>query len=105
MTHSGEQLRTAITGVLAPGVPLGKALGRLVDSLAAGLERSGYRNGCPIATATLEAAAASESIRVAADDVFTSWLDVLAERFAGSGLGPQAASRRATQVLSAIEGR
>lgn len=104
MALSGEQLRSAIASVLAPEVPLGKALGRLVDSLAAGLERSDYRNGCPIATATLEAAAASESIRVAADDAFTSWLDVLAERFAGSGLGPQAASRRATLILSAIEG-
>lgn len=104
MAHSGEQLRSAIAGVLAPEVPLGKALRRLVDSLAADLERSEYRNGCPIATATLEAATASESIRVTADDVFTSWLDVLTERFVTSGLDPQTASRRATLVLSAIEG-
>lgn len=104
MAHSGTQLRRAIAGVLAPEVPLGEALGRLVDSLAAGLEHSRYLNGCPIATATLEAAGASESIRAAADDVFMSWLEILAERFSSSGLDPRAASRRATLVLSAIEG-
>ncbi|MHB8694570.1 MAG: TetR/AcrR family transcriptional regulator [Solirubrobacteraceae bacterium] len=104
MAHSGDQLRGAIARALAPEVELDEALGRLVDSLALGLERSGYQNGCPIATATLEAAAGSEPLRAVADAVFTSWLEVLAERFAASGLDPEAASRRATLVLAAIEG-
>jgi hypothetical protein len=36
--------------------------------------------------------------------VFTSWIDVLAERFAASGLDREASSRRATLVVAAIEG-
>jgi TetR/AcrR family transcriptional repressor of lmrAB and yxaGH operons len=104
LAHSGEQLRHTISGILAPEIALGEALGRLIDSLAFGLERSGYENGCPIATATLEAAPASEPVRTAADAVFTSWIDVLAERFAASGLDREASSRRATLVLAAIEG-
>ena len=104
MAHSGEQLRHAISGILAPEIALGEALGRLIDSLAFGLERSGYENGCPIATATLETAPGSEPVRTAADAVFTSWIQVLAERFAASGLDREASSRRATLVLAAIEG-
>jgi TetR/AcrR family transcriptional repressor of lmrAB and yxaGH operons len=103
LAHSGEQLRDTIGGILAPEIALGEALGRLIDSLAFGLERSGYENGCPIATATLDAAG-SEPVRTAADTVFTSWIEVLAERFAASGLDREASSRRAMLVLAAIEG-
>src|SRR5260370_14300216 len=38
MAHSGEQLRHAISGILTPEIALGEALGRLIDSLAFGLE-------------------------------------------------------------------
>jgi TetR/AcrR family transcriptional repressor of lmrAB and yxaGH operons len=104
LAHSGEQLRHTISRILAPEIALGDALGTLIDSLAFGLERSGYENGCPIATATLEAAPGSEPVRTVADAVFTSWIEVLAERFAASGLDREASSRRATLVLAAIEG-
>ncbi len=104
MTIAGEQLRRAIEAVVSSSTDLGEALARLVDVMAAELQRSGFEQGCPIATVTLEAATSSAAIRATADAVFESWLEVLAERLAGDGFGPEEARRRATLVLAAIEG-
>lgn len=75
-----------------------------MDALAAGLERSGYRDGCPIATVTLEAASDSDGVRAAAAAAFDSWLAPLEQRLLDAGLAAPAARRRALLVLSAIEG-
>ncbi len=104
MALEGEKLRRAIAAVLASSGGLGESLGRLVDALAAGLESSGYRDGCPIATVTLEAASRSAAVREAATAVFDSWLEVLEERLQRDGLSAEAAGRRALLVLSSIEG-
>jgi|SRR5271157_1240260 len=104
MVTEGEKLRRAIAAIVASSGDLGEALGRLVDALAAGLESSGYRDGCPIATVTLEAASASEAVRTTATAVFESWLEVLEARLRSAGLDAEAARRRGLLVLSAIEG-
>jgi TetR/AcrR family transcriptional repressor of lmrAB and yxaGH operons len=104
MNRAGEQLAAAITAVLGSSEDLGEALGGLVDALAAGLEASGYRDGCPIATVTLEAAGDSEAVREAAVVAFDGWLTPLQERLVRAGLAPTAAKQRALFVLSAVEG-
>jgi TetR/AcrR family transcriptional repressor of lmrAB and yxaGH operons len=104
VSSAGERLRGQIAAILSSSDDLAVCIGRLIDALAAGLERSDYQRGCPIATVTLEAASASEAIRVSADAVFGSWLTVLAARMRADGLDPAAAERRATFVLSAVEG-
>jgi TetR/AcrR family transcriptional repressor of lmrAB and yxaGH operons len=104
MQRTGEQLRAAMAGILGSSDELGDALARLIDALAEGLERSGYRDGCPIATITLEAAGDSEPVRAAAAMTFASWLDVLQARLRRAGLSPSEATQRALLVLSSIEG-
>jgi TetR/AcrR family transcriptional repressor of lmrAB and yxaGH operons len=104
MQRAGEQLRAAIAALLAASEDLGEALAGLVDALASGLERSGYRDGCPIATVTLESAAESDGVRETAAAAFESWLEPLEARLRQAGLAAPAARRRALLVLSAIEG-
>jgi AcrR family transcriptional regulator len=104
MQRTGEQLREAVAGILASSEDPAEAIARLIGVLGEGLERSGYSDGCPIATVTLEAAAGSESIRTVAAATFDSWLDVLAQRLAKTGMPAPAATQRALLVLSAIEG-
>jgi TetR/AcrR family transcriptional repressor of lmrAB and yxaGH operons len=104
MEQSGEQLRGAIATVMAAEASFAEGLGAIVDALGAGLEASGYRDGCPIATVTLEAAGGSEEVRVAAAAVFAGWLEALSARLQTEGLDAQAAERRALLVLAAIEG-
>lgn len=104
MEHSGEQLRGAIAAVMASPGGAARTVGGLIDALAAGLEASGYRDGCPIATVTLETAANAEPIRLTADRVFSSWLVELESALAAEGLAPEVARRRAMLVLAAVEG-
>ena len=41
------------------------------------LERSDFRNGCPIASVTLDVASVSEELRTACADAFSSWLETI----------------------------
>ncbi len=93
-----------MAAVLASHDDLGAALASLVDALAAGLEASGYRDGCPVATVALEKAGDSQELTAVAELAFDSWLEVLRGRLEVSGLSSAAAERRALLVLSAIEG-
>ncbi len=103
MERSGAQLREAIARTMAADGGPARSLANLLDALAAGLEASGYRDGCPIATITLEAAGA-EPIRLAAERVFAGWLEALRDGLAAGGVDAPAAERRALHVLAAIEG-
>jgi len=104
ITYAGARLAGSIEATLASSEDLGEALARLADALAAGLQASDYAEGCPIATVALEASCASEPIRDAAAATFDSWLAKLRERLVAAGFAPEAAARRATLVLAAIEG-
>jgi TetR/AcrR family transcriptional repressor of lmrAB and yxaGH operons len=104
MQRAGEQLGAAIVAILSSSEDLGETLTRLVDALAAGLEASGYQDGCPIATVALEAATDSEAVRATAAASFDSWLESLQARLMQAGLSCSVARRRALLVLSAIEG-
>ena len=104
MERSGEQLRRAIATLMSGPGGAGAAVGVLVDAMAAGLEASGYRDGCPIATVTLEMAGSSEPLRQTAAEIFAAWLAELQDALRRDGASPEAAERRALLVLSALEG-
>jgi len=104
MERTGEELRRAIAVVIASRPRAADSLSALIDGLGAGLEASGFRDGCPIATVTLEAAGTSETVRLAAERVFSSWLQTLEQGLRADGLNDQQAARRALLVLAAIEG-
>ena len=104
MRQSSEQLRGAIVAVMEGNETFAEGLGAIIDALGAGLEASGFRDGCPIATVTLEAAAETESIRGAAAEAFGGWLGALEDRLLVEGLDRPTAERRALLALSAIEG-
>jgi AcrR family transcriptional regulator len=104
MRREGGQLRGAIAAVMRSSEGPAEALARLVDALAHGLESSGFQEGCPIATVTLEAASRSEAIRSVAAEVFESWIEALKQSLASAGLDAKTARRRAVLALAAIEG-
>jgi TetR/AcrR family transcriptional repressor of lmrAB and yxaGH operons len=104
MERSGEALRRGIAATMAAPGGTAEGVAMLIDALAAGLEDSGYADGCPIATVALETAAGSEPLRATAAGIFAAWLAELERALLGEGLGRGAAERRATLVLAAIEG-
>jgi TetR/AcrR family transcriptional repressor of lmrAB and yxaGH operons len=77
-------------------------LSKYLHMLADGLEESGYRDGCPIATTLLECAPESETIRLAGAQAFEEWLEIIAGVLAQAG--DVNSQRRARGVLAATEG-
>jgi TetR/AcrR family transcriptional repressor of lmrAB and yxaGH operons len=104
MERTGEELREGIAALMGSELGVARSLAMLIDGLAAGLAASGYRDGCPIATVTLEAAALSEPIRTTAERVFTAWLAELTPALRARGMSAEQAHRRALLVLSSVEG-
>jgi TetR/AcrR family transcriptional repressor of lmrAB and yxaGH operons len=79
-------------------------LTRVVENMAADLERSGYQEGCPVATVALDTAAQSDVLGAAARGAFQIWereLKLGLERF---GMASAKADRVAIMVLSQLEG-
>ncbi|MEP3244685.1 MAG: TetR/AcrR family transcriptional regulator [Sneathiella sp.] len=68
------------------------------------IEMSGYRDGCPISTILLEMSPASPLITQAGEQAFADWKAVLHRIYLRDGLSDEAAKRRATQLMAAIQG-
>lgn len=104
MTREAHVLRDAIAALLDSRADVIEAIGSVIDTLAAGLERSGFQDGCPLATVALEQAARSDTMCDAAAAGFNSWVEQIEQRLLDAGLAEDAAHRKALLLLSAIEG-
>lgn len=93
---AGNDLRDALTAVLDAQPDPVKALSQALELLGEHLLDTDFRSGCPIATVALDAAADSEPIRRACDEVYASWREVIAEHLGDEDL--------ATVALAAVEG-
>lgn len=72
--------------------------------LASWMEKSDYKEGCPVATVLLEMAADSDAIALAGRAALGAWRAVFAEALRHDGLQPERADRIAGLVVSAFEG-
>ena len=77
---------------------------KLARGMAANLERSGYREGCPVATTALETAAQSDVLGRAARTAFQTWEQEIKRALISFGMKASQADRTATAVLSQLEG-
>ena len=77
---------------------------RLIRGMAAHLEKSGFRDGCPIATTALETATQSEVLRGTARDAFQAWENEIQRALERFGITAEDAKPIATCVLSQLEG-
>jgi TetR/AcrR family transcriptional regulator, lmrAB and yxaGH operons repressor len=77
---------------------------KLARGMAANLERSGYREGCPVATTALETAAQSDVLGKAARTAFQTWEQEIKRALVAFGMKANQADRTATAVLSQLEG-
>jgi len=68
------------------------------------LVETDYADACPIATVALEVASSSEPLREATADVFNSWIDIAATRFASAGIAPATARELAIAMIALLEG-
>jgi TetR/AcrR family transcriptional repressor of lmrAB and yxaGH operons len=68
------------------------------------MAKSGFRDGCPIATTLLESAPQSTGMTAAGREAFAGWCSVIARALVRDGFAKAEAKRLATLTVAALEG-
>lgn len=68
------------------------------------LESTGWAEGCPVATVTLERAHESEPIADACAAAFAGWREAITDGLVGAGIEAERAAALAMLVLASVEG-
>jgi TetR/AcrR family transcriptional repressor of lmrAB and yxaGH operons len=101
---AAEAVRRAIAQAAETSDNAETFLTRVVRGMASDLERSDYKEGCPIATTALETAAQSEVLGAATRNAFQKWEHELKRGLERFGMKADDADVVATTVLSQLEG-
>jgi TetR/AcrR family transcriptional regulator, lmrAB and yxaGH operons repressor len=104
LTLAGEAVRQAIATAAETSENAEIFLTRVARGMAADLEKSGYREGCPIATTALETSAQSEALGAATRSAFQKWELEIKRGLFRFGISAGDADITATLALSQLEG-
>lgn len=104
LTIAGEAVRQGIARAAEASENLEAFLTRVVRAMAADLEKSDYKEGCPIATTALETSAQSEVLGNATRTAFKKWENEIKRGLERFGMTSENADQAATTVLSQLEG-
>ena len=104
LTLAGEAVRQAIAHAAETSANAEIFLTRVARGMASDLEKSGYKEGCPIATTALETAAQSEVLGAATRNAFQKWELEIKRGLFHLGMSAGDADLVATLVLSQLEG-
>src|SRR5882724_11586713 len=104
LTLAGEAVRQAIAHAAETSESAEIFLTRVARGMASDLEKSGYKEGCPIATTALETAAQSEVLGAATRNAFQKWENEIKRGLFRFGMKAGEADLVATTVLSQLEG-
>jgi len=104
LTLSAEAVRADIARAAETAETVEMFLLGIVRAMAADLERSDYKEGCPIATTALETSAQSEVLGAVSRNGFQKWELEIKRGLFRLGLTAGDADVAATMVLSQIEG-
>jgi TetR/AcrR family transcriptional repressor of lmrAB and yxaGH operons len=101
---AAETVRKAIAHAAETSQNAETFLTRVARGMASDLERSDFKEGCPIATTALETAAQSEVLGAVTRNAFQKWENEIKRGLERFGMKPHDADLVATTVLSQLEG-
>jgi TetR/AcrR family transcriptional repressor of lmrAB and yxaGH operons len=104
LTLAGEAVRQAIAKAAETSENAEIFLTRVARGMAADLEKSDYKEGCPIATTALETSAHSDVLGAATRHAFQKWENEIKRGLERFGMTTDDAELVATTVLSQLEG-
>ena len=104
LTIAGEAVRQGIALAAEASDSTETFLTRVARSMAADLQKSDYKDGCPIATTALETSAQSEVLGNATHAAFQKWENEIQRGLERFGMTSEDADQVATMVLSQLEG-
>jgi AcrR family transcriptional regulator len=101
---SGAGYLSIVTKFFDPAPDVATAIEWAFAGAGQTLVDTDFADACPIATVALEVASTNDTLRQATEDVFASWIDAVAERFAAAGIESEKARALSTSVLCLLEG-
>jgi len=104
LTMAGEAVCQGIAKAAEASASTEMFLTYVARAMAADLEKSGYKEGCPIATTALETSAQSEVLGNATRIAFRKWENEIMRGLTRFGMTDEEAGQLATMVLSQLEG-
>ena len=104
LTIAGEAVRQAIAHAAETSESAEMFVIGVARGMASDLEKSGFKEGCPIATTALETAAQSDVLGAAARNAFQKWELEIKRGLFRLGMPAGEADLAATLVLSQLEG-
>jgi TetR/AcrR family transcriptional repressor of lmrAB and yxaGH operons len=104
LTIAGEAVRQVIAQAAETSESAEMFLIRVARGMASDLEKSGFKEGCPIATTALETAAQSDVLGAASRNAFQKWDLEIKRWLFRFGMPAGEAGLTATLVLSQLEG-
>lgn len=104
LTLAGEAVRQSIAEAAETSESAEVFLIRIARGMASDLAKSGYKEGCPIATAALETSAQSDVLGAAARAAFQKWETEIKRGLERFGMASSEADLIATTALSQLEG-
>lgn len=104
LLESGRAFSNKLRALMTPEMDPDEAIEIACSALAQELVDSDYEQGCPIATVALEASTHSEPIRLACEEHFQGWQDLMEEMLERRGVAVERAQELAVMALAAIEG-
>ncbi len=103
LVRSSERQRARLQSALDEA-DAGDAVFAVVDVLAAELDASGCKDGCPIATVALEVGADGGALSTLCRLSFDRWRQLIVDRLRAGGFDDAAADDAAWFIFSAVEG-
>src|SRR5258707_4488349 len=103
LTLAGEAVRAAIAHAAEVSENAEEFLTRVVCGMASNLEKSDFKEGCPIATTALETSAQSEVLGAATRTAFQKWETEIKRGLMRFGRTNESAEEVETTVLSHLE--
>src|SRR5260370_15400003 len=104
IARAGEEMEELVDQAARHADDPGSLVRALAQLVAGRLERSGYQNGCAIATMVLELAPRDEEFCADFDIVFARWRAALVARFEPLGIAPGRPAVLADLTISSFEG-
>jgi TetR/AcrR family transcriptional regulator, lmrAB and yxaGH operons repressor len=104
LAYAADSVRQAIAGAAKASKSADEFLIRIARAMAANLERSDFKEGCPIAPTALEMSGTSEALTAAAGAAFQSWEQEIAAGLESFRFNAERAKLLATAALSQFEG-
>lgn len=104
LRQAGTRVTAVLQGVAGESASPADMVQRYAVLLGAWLEKSGFKDGCPVATVVLEAAPASSKLAAAGCDAFAAWSAAVARMLERAGVATSRAADMGDFTIAAFEG-